>query len=45
MNYGQLVLEVERCAAGKCRVISIPHGGGTVHQPEKILQGIEEAYQ
>ena len=45
MNYGQIVREVERCAAGKCRVILVPHGGGTVHKPETILQGIEEAYQ
>lgn len=45
MNYGQIVLEVERCAAGKCQTISVPHGGGTVHQPETILKAIEEAYK
>ena len=44
MNYGQIVLEVERCAAGKCKTISVPHGGGTVHQPEVIFKAIEEAY-
>lgn len=45
MNYGQLVLEVERCAAGKCKTILVPHGGGTVHQPETIFKAIEEAYK
>ena len=45
MNYGQIVLEVERCAAGKCKTILVPHGGGTVHQPEVILKAIEEAYK
>jgi 2-oxoglutarate ferredoxin oxidoreductase subunit alpha len=45
MNYGQIVLEVERCAAGKCKTISVPHGGGTVHQPETIFKAIEEAYK
>lgn len=45
MNYGQIVLEVERCAAGKCKTILVPHGGGTVHQPETIFKAIEEAYK
>ncbi len=43
MNYGQIVNEVERCAAGKATTILIPHGGGTVHQPEEILKAIQEA--
>ena len=45
MNYGQMVLEVERCAAGKCKSILVPHGGGTVHDPKVIFKAIEEAYQ
>ena len=45
MNYGQIVLEVERCAAGKCKTILVPHGGGTVHQPEIIFKAIQEAYK
>lgn len=45
MNLGQIVLEVERCAAGKCKTISVPHAGGTVHQPETIFKAIEEAYK
>lgn len=43
MNFGQVSLEVERCAAGKARVFNIPHAGGTVHEPEQILSAIREA--
>jgi len=43
MNYGQVSLEVERCAGGKARVFNIPHAGGTVHEPEQILSAIREA--
>jgi len=40
INYGQIVLEVERCAAGKCATVSVPHGGGSVHEPDDICQAI-----
>jgi 2-oxoglutarate/2-oxoacid ferredoxin oxidoreductase subunit alpha len=43
MNLGQMVLEVERAAAGKAAVIPVSHAGGGVHRPEQILQAIEEA--
>jgi 2-oxoglutarate ferredoxin oxidoreductase subunit alpha len=43
LNLGQMVLEVERAAAGKCKVIPVSHAGGTVHDPNEILQVIEEA--
>jgi 2-oxoglutarate ferredoxin oxidoreductase subunit alpha len=43
LNLGQMVREVERAAAGKARVISVAHAGGTVHQPEVILKAIVEA--
>jgi 2-oxoglutarate ferredoxin oxidoreductase subunit alpha len=43
LNLGQMVREVERAAAGKARVVSLPHAGGTVHQPEVILKAIVEA--
>jgi len=43
LNYGQIVLEVERCAAGKCKTRLVPHGGGWVHDPEVIYQAIIEA--
>jgi 2-oxoglutarate ferredoxin oxidoreductase subunit alpha len=43
MNLGQMVLEVERMAAGRCRTIPVPHVGGTVHDPSVILKKIQEA--
>jgi len=42
MNYGQMVYEVERYAAGKARTVLVEHGGGTVHDPEDVLQAIRE---
>jgi 2-oxoglutarate/2-oxoacid ferredoxin oxidoreductase subunit alpha len=42
LNMGQIVLEVERCAGG-VKTISVPHPGGTVHQPQVILDAIREA--
>jgi 2-oxoglutarate ferredoxin oxidoreductase subunit alpha len=45
LNLGQMVREVERCAGGRCRVVSVPHAGGAVHAPEDILNAIEEALQ
>ena len=41
LNMGQVVIELERCAGGKCKVISVPHPGGTVHKPAEILEAIE----
>lgn len=41
LNMGQVVIELERCAAGRCQVISVPHAGGTVHDPAEILAAIE----
>jgi 2-oxoglutarate ferredoxin oxidoreductase subunit alpha len=43
INYGQLSLEVERCAAGQAAVILVPHMGGGVHDPAVIRRAIEEA--
>ncbi|MDP3027989.1 MAG: 2-oxoacid:acceptor oxidoreductase subunit alpha [Deltaproteobacteria bacterium] len=42
INYGQIALEVERCAAGKCITQLVGHGGGTVHDPQKVLETVEE---
>lgn len=42
LNMGQVVLEVERVAGGLARVISVPHAGGAVHQPEQILEAIRQ---
>jgi 2-oxoglutarate ferredoxin oxidoreductase subunit alpha len=43
LNMGQMVLEVERCAAGRARVIPVTHPGGDIHEPEDILDVIREA--
>ncbi len=43
LNLGQMVREVERAAAGECRVLHVPHAGGGVHRPEEILKVIVEA--
>ena len=43
INYGQMVREVERCAAGQTKVISVPHCGGWVHDPDDIFKAIKEA--
>jgi 2-oxoglutarate ferredoxin oxidoreductase subunit alpha len=45
LNCGQMVREVERAAAGRARVVSVPHAGGGVHRPEDILKAILEAAQ
>ena len=42
MNQGQLVGEVERCAQGKCRVISMPDYLCELVRPEEILDKILE---
>jgi 2-oxoglutarate/2-oxoacid ferredoxin oxidoreductase subunit alpha len=43
LNLGQMVLEVERAAAGQAAVIPVSHAGGGVHSPEQILKAIVEA--
>jgi 2-oxoglutarate ferredoxin oxidoreductase subunit alpha len=43
INYGQMVQEVERCAAGQAPTVLLAHGGGAVHEPEEILRAIREA--
>ncbi|MBC7263729.1 MAG: 2-oxoacid:acceptor oxidoreductase subunit alpha [Chloroflexi bacterium] len=40
INMGQIALEVERCAAGKAATILVPHAGGSIHEPEPILDAI-----
>jgi 2-oxoglutarate ferredoxin oxidoreductase subunit alpha len=43
MNYGQIVNEVERCAGDRAKTVLVEHGGGTVHDPEQVLEVIREA--
>ena len=40
INFGQMSLEVERCAAGRAATVGVPHAGGGVHDPEAICQAI-----
>ena len=40
INYGQIVLEVERCAAGRAATVLVPHAGGGVHEPMDICNTI-----
>jgi 2-oxoglutarate ferredoxin oxidoreductase subunit alpha len=42
INYGQIVLEVERCAGDRARTVLVPHMGGEVHSPDTILRAIRE---
>jgi 2-oxoglutarate ferredoxin oxidoreductase subunit alpha len=41
INYGQISLEVERCACGRAQTILIPHAGGSIHSPKDILEKID----
>jgi len=43
INYGQIALEVERCASSRAPTILVPHMGGGVHNPEVIYRAIERA--
>jgi 2-oxoglutarate ferredoxin oxidoreductase subunit alpha len=43
LNYGQIYFEVERLVAGQSSVHLVGHGGGTVHEPEVLLEAIVEA--
>jgi 2-oxoglutarate ferredoxin oxidoreductase subunit alpha len=43
INAGQVVQEVQRIVGEKCKVISVPHFGGWVHDPDDILKAIKEA--
>jgi 2-oxoglutarate ferredoxin oxidoreductase subunit alpha len=43
MNYGQVFLEMDRIAAGKCKTYLVGHAGGTVHKPDEIYKVIKEA--
>ena len=42
MNYGQLVLEVERAAGGQAKVISLPKYNTEIFTPQEICAAIEE---
>jgi 2-oxoglutarate ferredoxin oxidoreductase subunit alpha len=43
LNLGQMVHEVSRAVAGSVPVLLVDHAGGTVHEPQVILDRILEA--
>jgi len=43
INMGQIVREVQRSVAGRVPVFSVPHPGGGIHKPQKVLQAIRQA--
>jgi 2-oxoglutarate ferredoxin oxidoreductase subunit alpha len=43
LNYGQMFFELRGCLEGAAKSYLIPHGGGTVHEPEVICSKIREA--
>jgi 2-oxoglutarate ferredoxin oxidoreductase subunit alpha len=43
LNYGQMFYELQRTVGGKAGSYLVPHGGGTVHEPEAICRKIKEA--
>jgi len=43
LNYGQMFIELKSAVEGKANTYLIPHGGGTVHEPEVIYRKIKEA--
>jgi 2-oxoglutarate/2-oxoacid ferredoxin oxidoreductase subunit alpha len=45
LNYGQMFYELQSAVEGKAKTYLIPHGGGTVHDPEVICRKILEAAQ
>lgn len=44
MNLGQMALEVERVAAGKCRVRHLSKVDGELFSPEEILSALKEGF-
>jgi 2-oxoglutarate/2-oxoacid ferredoxin oxidoreductase subunit alpha len=43
LNYGQMFYEMQRAIDGRAKSYLIPHGGGTVHEPEVIYRKIRDA--
>jgi 2-oxoglutarate ferredoxin oxidoreductase subunit alpha len=42
LNLGQVALEVERVVCGRARTVLVGHGGGELHDPEDVLQVVED---
>jgi 2-oxoglutarate ferredoxin oxidoreductase subunit alpha len=43
INMGQIVREVERCAAGQALVLGAHRAGGDILEPERVLDKIRQA--
>jgi 2-oxoglutarate ferredoxin oxidoreductase subunit alpha len=43
INMGQIVREVERCAAGQAEVFRVSHPGGGIHDPQQVLGILRQA--
>ena len=43
MNFGQIVLEVERCSYGNANVFFVPHGEKGVENSDNVLAAIKQA--
>jgi len=43
LNYGQMFIEMKSALEGTAKSYLVPHGGGTVHEPEVIYRKIKEA--
>jgi 2-oxoglutarate ferredoxin oxidoreductase subunit alpha len=43
INMGQMMREVERCAAGRARVFGVHRLGGDILEPQKVLSAIRQA--
>lgn len=41
VNFGQIALEVERCASGRALTRLIPHAGGGIHTPRQIVAEVK----
>ena len=42
VNFGQIVLEVERCSSGQALTTLIPHAGGGIHTPRQVMARVRE---
>jgi len=42
VNFGQIALEVERCASGQAMTKLISHPGGGIHTPQQVADGVKK---
>jgi len=42
VNFGQIALEVERCASGQALTKLISHPGGGIHTPQQVTDGVKK---